>query len=86
MMLNIRDFKMLEALAACFIRKYAGPYRVMHKPHLNVYTLLAITFMVHPMFHVSKLKPFKADVKKLERKQEYHKRVLSHGASARDGD
>jgi hypothetical protein len=70
-MLNIHDFKMLEALVACFIPKYSGPYRVTHKPHLN--TLLATTFVAHLTFHVSKLKPFKVDDKRLERKHEYHK-------------
>jgi hypothetical protein len=47
-MLNIHNFKMPEALAVCFIPKYARPYRVMHKPHLDVYTLLLpTTFMAH---------------------------------------
>jgi hypothetical protein len=29
--------------------------------------------MAHPTFHVFKLKPFKVNDKKLEKKQEYHK-------------
>lgn len=74
MILNIRDFKILEALVARFIPKYAAPYRITHKPHPDVYTLLLLTtFVVHPTFHVSKLKPFKANDKRPERKHEYHK-------------
>jgi hypothetical protein len=60
-MLNIHDFKMPEALGAHFIPKYARPYKVMHKPHLDVYMLLATTFVAHPIFHVSKLKLFKVN-------------------------
>jgi hypothetical protein len=72
-MLNIHNFKMPKALVACFIPKYIGSYKVTHKPHLNVYTLLATTFIAHPTFHVSKLKLFKANDKRLKRKHEYHK-------------
>jgi hypothetical protein len=58
MWLNIKDFKMLEALANRFIPEYAGLYKVIHKPHPDVYTLqLLTTLVVHPTFHVSKLKP-----------------------------
>jgi hypothetical protein len=39
MWLNIKDFKMFETLANRFIPKYMGPYQIIHKPHLNVYTL-----------------------------------------------
>jgi len=77
---------MLEALAACFIPKYARPYRVMHKPHLDVYTLLLpTTFMAHLTFHVSKLKLFKMDDKKPERKQKYHKgfNLMEHQLTAK---
>jgi hypothetical protein len=73
-MLNIRDFKMPETLVVHFIPKYAGPYRITHKAHPNVYMLLLLTtFVLHPMFHVLKLKSFKADDKRLEKKHEYHK-------------
>jgi hypothetical protein len=73
-MLNIHNFKMFEAFTARFIPKYPGPYRVTHKPHLDVYMLLATTFVANPTFHESKLKSFKADDKRPEGKQEYHKR------------
>lgn len=80
-MLNIHNFKMLETLAAHFIPKYAWLYRIMHKPHSDLYTLLLLkTFVAHLMFHVSKLKLFKVNDKKLERKQEYHKgfNIMEH--------
>jgi hypothetical protein len=64
---------MPETLVVHFIPKYAGLYRIMHKPHPDLYTLLTTTFMAHPTFHVSKLKSFKVDDKRLERKLEYHK-------------
>jgi hypothetical protein len=65
MMFNIHDFKMSEALVARFIPKYVKPYKVMHKPHLDVYMLLLLTtFMTHLMFHVFKLKLFTADDKR----------------------
>jgi hypothetical protein len=73
-MLNIHDFKMFKALAAHFIPKYARFYRITHKPHPNLYTLLLpTTFMAHPTFHVSKLKWFKVDDKRPKNKQKYHK-------------
>jgi hypothetical protein len=74
-MLNIWDFKMPGTLVVQFIPKYARPYRITHKPHPNVYTLLLLTtFVLHPRFHVLKtLKSFKADDKRLEKKHEYHK-------------
>jgi hypothetical protein len=80
-MLNIRDFKMPEALVICFILRYVGLYRVMHKPYPDVYTLLLpTTFVTHPTFYVFKLKLFKANDKIIERKQEYHKgfNLLEH--------
>jgi hypothetical protein len=39
MWLNIKDFKMLETLANRFIPKYVSPYKVICKPHLDVYVL-----------------------------------------------
>ncbi len=73
-LLNIHDFKMPEALAAHFIPKYVGPYKVTHKPHPDVCMLLATTFVAHPTFHVSRLRSFKANDKRPKRKQKYHQR------------
>jgi len=48
---------MPNGLAPHFIAKYVGPYEILHKPHLNVYTLkLSINFVAHLTFHVSKFK------------------------------
>jgi hypothetical protein len=68
--LNIRDFKMSDGLAPHFIAKYVGTYEILHKPHLNVYTLkLLANFVAHPTFHVSKLKLFLYDNQRPDRKQ-----------------
>jgi len=37
--LNIKDFKKLKLLVNRFIPKYGGPYKVICKPHLDVYSL-----------------------------------------------
>ncbi len=39
MWLNIMDFKMLETLVNRFVPKYASLYKVICKPHLDVYIL-----------------------------------------------
>jgi len=67
--LNIKDFKMPKILANRFIPKYVGPYKVILKPHLDVYTLqLPMTLVAHQTFHVSKLKPVHEDTKKKDQK------------------
>jgi hypothetical protein len=67
---------MHETIASWFIPKYANPYKVLHKPHLNIYTsLLPTTLVAHLTFHVSKLKPFNEDKKSLkDKKYPYHPR------------
>jgi len=68
--LNIRDFKMSNGLAPHVIAKYVGTYEILHKPHLDVYTLkLLANFVAHPTIHVSKLKLFLYDNQKPYRKQ-----------------
>jgi hypothetical protein len=39
MWLNIKDFKMPKTLANRFVLKYVGLYKIIHKPHPDVYTL-----------------------------------------------
>jgi hypothetical protein len=39
MWLTIKDFKMLKTLVNKFIPKYAGPHKMICKPHPDVYTL-----------------------------------------------
>jgi hypothetical protein len=53
---------MPNGLAPRFIAKYARPYEILRKLHINVYTLkLPIIFVTHLTFHVSKLKLFVCD-------------------------
>jgi hypothetical protein len=50
---------MFDGLAPHFIVMYAKPYEILHKPHLDLYTLkLQINFVAHPTFHISKFKLF----------------------------
>jgi hypothetical protein len=42
---------MPKTLVNMFILKYAGPYKIIHKPHPNVYTLQLLTMLVdHSIF------------------------------------
>jgi hypothetical protein len=62
MWLNIRDFKMPDGPAPCFIAKYVGPCEFLHKSHPNMYSLkLLANFVAHPTFHVLKFKLFLSD-------------------------
>ncbi len=48
-----KNFKMLKTLTNRFIPKYMGPYKVIGKPYLDVYTLQLPTMLVaHLTFHV----------------------------------
>jgi hypothetical protein len=68
--LNIWNFKMPNHLAPHFIPKYAMLYKILHKPHPNVYTLkLLINFVAHLTFHISKLKLILRDEHRLNWKQ-----------------
>ncbi len=69
-MKNIQDFKMPKALASWFLLKYIKLYKVCYKLDPNVYTLLLpTTFVAHSTFHVSKLKRFNEDKRRLNKKQ-----------------
>jgi hypothetical protein len=68
---NLQDFKMPNGLAPCFIAKYVGLYEIIHKSHLDMYTLkFLVNFVAHPTFHISKLKLFLQDEEKLDWKQQ----------------
>jgi hypothetical protein len=76
MWLNTKDFKMPNGLAPCFIAKYAGPYEILHKAHLDVYTLkLLAIFVAYLTFHVLKLKLFLRDEQRLDQKQRMRLKV-----------
>jgi hypothetical protein len=73
--LNIKDFKKLKTLANRFVPKYVSPYKIIRKPHPDVYTLqLPTTLVAHSTFHVSKLKLVHEDKKRKDQKQAYHPR------------
>jgi hypothetical protein len=58
---------MPNGLAPCFIAKYVGLYEIIHKSHLDMYTLkFLVNFVAHPTFHISKLKLFLQDEEKLD--------------------
>jgi hypothetical protein len=53
---------MPNGLAPRFIAKNARPYEILHKSHINMYTLkLPLNFVAHMTFHVLKLKLFLCD-------------------------
>jgi len=52
-----------------FVPKYVSPYKIIRKPHPNVYTLQLLTTLVaHSNFHVSKLKLVHEDKKRKDQK------------------
>jgi len=60
-------------MANRFVPKYVGFYKIICKPHPDVYTLqLLMTLVAHPTFHVSKLKLVHEDKKRKDHKQAYH--------------
>jgi hypothetical protein len=63
---NIWDFKLPNALTSHFIAKYVKPYKMFYMSNLDVYTLLLpTTFVAHPTFHLSKLKLFHENKKRI---------------------
>ncbi len=75
MWLNIKDFKMFKTLANRFVPKYTDPYKIIHKPHLDVCILqLPTTLIAHLTFHVSILKPIHENKERKDRKQAFHPR------------
>jgi hypothetical protein len=69
MLKHKRLFKLPKTLANRFVPKYVGLYKIICKPHPNVYTLELPTMLVaHLTFHVSKLKPIHEDKKRKDQK------------------
>jgi hypothetical protein len=61
-LLNVKNFTMLECLTSNFMSKFAGPFPIVERVFKDVYGLeLPFEIKVHPIFHVSLLKPFKED-------------------------
>ena len=61
-LLNVKNFTLLEGLTPKFMSKFAGPFPIVERVFKDVYKLeLPPEIKVHPTFHVSLLKPFKED-------------------------
>ncbi len=64
--LNIKNFRLPEGLSHKFLGPYAGPFKVLEKKFLDIYKLeLPENLKVHPIFHVSLLKPVACDAQGL---------------------
>ncbi len=71
--LNIKNFWLLEGLSHKFLGPYVGPFKMLKKKFLNTYKLeLSENLKVHPIFHVSLLKPIAHDASRPN--QEYNSR------------
>ncbi len=69
MWLNIKKFWLLEGLSHKFLGPYAGPFKVLDKKFPDTYKLeLPKNLRVHPIFHVSLLKPVSRDASRPNRK------------------
>jgi hypothetical protein len=68
--LNIKNFRLLEGLNHKFLGPYASPFKVLEKKLSDTYKLeLSENLKVHPIFHVSFLKPVTRDASRPNRKQ-----------------
>jgi hypothetical protein len=60
--LNIKNFWLSKDLSHKFLGPYAGPFKVLGKKFPNTYKLeLSENLRIHPVFHVSPLKPVTHD-------------------------
>jgi hypothetical protein len=60
--LNIKNFRLPEGLSHKFLDPYVGPFKVFEKKFPDTYRLeLPKILKVHPIFHVSLLKPITRD-------------------------
>jgi hypothetical protein len=65
----------LKFLGIGLFQKDASLYKIIYKPHPNVYTLqFPMTLVAHLTFYVSKLKPIHENKKKKDQKQAYNLR------------
>jgi hypothetical protein len=66
--LNIKNFRLPEGLSHKFLGPYAGPFKVLEKKFPDTYKLeLLENLKVHPIFHVSLLKPITRDASRPNR-------------------
>jgi hypothetical protein len=69
-LLNVKNFTMLEGLTPKFMSKFAGLFSILERVFKDVYKLeLPPKIKMHPTFHVSLLKPFKKNTLWLDRKK-----------------
>jgi len=62
---NIKNFRLPEGLSHKFLGPYAGPFKVLENKFLDTHKLeLPENLKVHPIFHVSLLKPIARDASK----------------------
>ncbi len=55
--LNIKNFRLLEALSHKVLGPYGGPFKMLEKKFFDTYKLqLSENLRAHPTFHVSFLK------------------------------
>jgi len=67
--LNIKNFQLPEGLSHKFLGPYASPFKVLENKFPNTYKLeLLENLKVHPIFHVSLLKPVARDASRPNRK------------------
>jgi hypothetical protein len=67
--LNIKNSRLLEGLNHKFLGPYASPFKVLEKKFPDTYKLeLSENLKVHPVFHVSLLKPIAHDASRPNRK------------------
>jgi hypothetical protein len=65
MWLNIKNFQLPKGLSHKFLGPYVGPFKMLEKKFFDTYKLeLPNFFKVHPVFHVSLLKPVIRDASK----------------------
>ncbi len=68
MWLNIKNFQLPKGLSHKFLGPYAGPFKVLEKKFPDTYKLkLLENLRVHPIFHVSLLKPVTRDASRPNR-------------------
>jgi hypothetical protein len=66
--LNIKNFRLPENFNHKFLGPYVGPFKLLEKTFLDIYNLeLPENLKVHPIFHVSFLKPVAHDASRPNR-------------------
>ncbi len=68
MWLNIKKFQLSKGLSHKFLGPYVSPFKVLEKKFPDIYKLeLLENLRVHPIFHISLLKPISHDASRPNR-------------------